>query len=530
MDNTESSDNKIIFLMIGIVIVLLGLAVWVGSCLGESIVKKPYEATKAQLADSNTKLESLQSELTQAQSASATLQKDNVAHQTQLKSVQSDLTQAQNTSASLQKDNTELQAHLESTQSDLVKAQYASASLESDNAALQAQLKSVQSDLTQAQLKIVSLQQDYNSLRTQLASAQNDLSQAKSQSSSLQNSVATLQMQLATTQSQLSQAQAIQNTLQQNNTNLQSQLAMWYAWARSLPPTPSSITTGAPSLTLSPTSGPAGIAVTVTGSGFAVNANGNVFLDINHNSILDAGEPGQSVTTSSVGVFSIILTVPSAAVGTYQAMVSIPAGSQAQPLGIFNVTTNSTSVSPTSGFPGTIITITGSGFAENTNGNVFLDINQNSIFDAGEPNQSITTSPSGTFSVSLTAPPGAIGTYQVLVSIPAGTQSQLLGTFNITTNGPNIIVNPATGPAGSLITVTGNGFTANATGTVFLDLNRNGAYDAGEPNQSLTTSVGGAFSITLTAPSVPAGTYQVMVSIPASSRYQPLGFFNIPAQ
>ena len=71
--------------------------------------------------------------------------------------------------------------------------------------------------------------------------------------------------------------------------------------------------------------------------------------------------------------------------------------------------------------------------------------------------------------------------------------------------GPHIALDPASGPAGTTFAITGSGFAANTSGNVTF---------AGKSNPVTTTS-DGAFSTTMTAPSVRAGNYPVQANIPS---------------
>ncbi len=70
-------------------------------------------------------------------------------------------------------------------------------------------------------------------------------------------------------------------------------------------------------LTLSPTSGPSGTIVTITGSGFTPYTYYRVYFDTNGNSAWNYGEPYKSVYVGSAGTFTTTLTIPSVPYGTY---------------------------------------------------------------------------------------------------------------------------------------------------------------------------------------------------------------------
>lgn len=432
----ESSDNKPLVIIGVVVLILLGLATWAGSCMGKSQVMKSYEDTKTQLA-------SVQSELSKSQTTSANLQKDKDALQLQVQSLQNDLSGARVASAALQRDNAALNSQLASVQFELSKSQSTSAGLQNDKDANLLQIQSLQSDLSGARAASASLQRDNTALRSQLASVQSELSQGKSQYSNLQNTSNELRSQLSSANAQLSRVQTIQTTLQavqQENSSLKAQVASWLAWMSNSPVPSSTLAASGTRITASPSSGPVGTAVTLTGSGFTVNTTGNIFLDINHNGISDAGELAQSVTTSSSGAFSTTMIVPSIPPGSYQMLVTGFAGMSIQTSPGFTVTASSTSgpniiVNPVSAPAGSVINISGSGFADDVSGWVFIDINRNNMNDSGDSYQIVQTSSKGSFSASLNVPSSSLmppGTYSVMVIIPAGQAPQALATFNLT--------------------------------------------------------------------------------------------------
>lgn len=86
-----------------------------------------------------------------------------------------------------------------------------------------------------------------------------------------------------------------------------------------------------PALTLSPSSGIQGIAmtITVTGSGFSASTSGYVWFDTDKDGVMDAGEPQSSVTTTAGGAIpaGVTLTTPVfTASSTYYVQADIPSG------------------------------------------------------------------------------------------------------------------------------------------------------------------------------------------------------------
>ena len=191
------------------------------------------------------------------------------------------------------------------------------------------------------------------------------------------------------------------------------------------------------SLNLSPASGPAGASVMVTGNGLVANANGGVFFDTNRNGAYDSGELLQNVSTSSTGTFSSTLVIPSVPAGAYPILATFPIGVSAQASATFTVTTAAPAtpgltIIPANGPAGTYVTVSGTSLAANASGTVFFDSNRNGTYDAGEPIQSVVTSPTGAFSVILTVPfmpPVPPGAYPILAFIPSGTSAPASATF-----------------------------------------------------------------------------------------------------
>jgi hypothetical protein len=266
-----------------------------------------------------------------------------------------------------------------------------------------------------------------------------------------------------------------------------------------------------PSITVSPTSGPPGTSVSISGTDFIPGASGVVWFDIDNDGVLDPGEPFVSVTASATGTFTATLTVPIVPAGTYNIYADVPSGGPVEASATFLVTP-AISLSPTSGPPGTTVTVSGSGFAASVSGIVWFDSNNNGAFDLGEPSASVTTGPLGTFTATLTVPTVPAGTYNIYADVPSGGPVEASASFTVLI--PSITVSPTTVSSGQLITIAGTDFTPGASGVVWFDIDGDGVPDPGEPQVTVTVSSGGTFITTLTTPDVPAGTYNIRADIP----------------
>ena len=281
-----------------------------------------------------------------------------------------------------------------------------------------------------------------------------------------------------------------------------------------------------PAISLSPTSGPPGTTVTVSGSGFAASVSGVVWFDSNNNAALDPGEPSASVTTGPLGTFTATLTVPTVAAGTYNIYADVPSGGPVEASATFTVPTPSISLTPTSGPPGTSITVTGSGFNIGASGFVWFDIDNDGVLDPGEPFVSVTASATGTFTATLTVPivPFQAAGYNIRADVPSGGPIEASATFLVT---PAISLSPTSGPPGTTVTVSGSGFAASVSGVVWFDSNNNAALDPGEPSASVTTGPLGTFTATLTVPTVAAGTYNIYADVPSGGPVEASATFTV---
>lgn len=274
---------------------------------------------------------------------------------------------------------------------------------------------------------------------------------------------------------------------------------------------------------LSPASGPAGTVTTVIGTGFVAGASGNVWFDTNSNFIKDTSEPSQAITASSGGTFTTTLTIPAVSLGPYQVRADAPTGSLLEANTLFSVTViSSITLNPVSGPPGTIVTISGSGFVFGATGPVWFDSNSNSAFDAGEPSQSVFAGSTGAFTTTLTVPMVPNGLYKIRTGLSSGGVTE--AGFTVASSA--ISLSPDSGRAGTVVTVSGSNFLPN-TGNVWFDSNGNGSLDSGEPSQFLSVGTAGTFTATLTVPSLTQGTYNIRADIPSGGAVDASALFTL---
>jgi hypothetical protein len=245
----------------------------------------------------------------------------------------------------------------------------------------------------------------------------------------------------------------------------------------------------------------------------------------------DAAEPQASVTTTSAGAVpsGIILTVPNVTPGTYQVRADIPEDGTVEASASFTVPTPSISLGTTSGAPGTITTITGSGFTVNAAGVVWFDSDGNGAIDSGEPQASVTTTSAGAVpsGITLTVPSVVSGSYSVQADIPDGGTVEASASFTVLNMA--VALSPASGVSGTVTTITGSGFAVKTAGWVWFDSNGDSVRDPGEPQVSVTSSASGFIpsGVTLSIPAVPLGTYQVRADIPGGGTVEASASFTL---
>ena len=157
-------------------------------------------------------------------------------------------------------------------------------------------------------------------------------------------------------------------------------------------------------------------------------------------------------------------------------------------------------LSPPSGPPGTAITVTGTDFTPSSSGVVWFDTNGNSTLDTGEPQVGATVNTLGNLTGVSTLPvptaPRAI--YQVRADVPSGTPVETNLSFTIT---PQVTANVSTANVGDSITVSGTGYAATVSVTIYFD---------GVSKGTTTTNASGSFTgFSFTVPVTTEGTYTI---------------------
>jgi flagellin-like protein len=265
----------------------------------------------------------------------------------------------------------------------------------------------------------------------------------------------------------------------------------------SYPPPPQPNAT--PSISLSPNSGPSGTSVTVSGANLAFSSPITIKWD---------GNPGgmPSCTTNSSGSINsgCVLTVGTASSSATAGVHSVSASDGSNsPSAVFTVTSPTIQLSPNVSPQGTpvTVTVTGNGFSPISS---ISTITFNGVIQTTNPPSPFATSATGAFSASFSVSSlTAAGSYPVVV-----TDAKLLSAsaiYTITssaTNVPTISLNPALGPKGSTVQITGSNFGVKTVTFTF-----DGA--ALTTNPAVVTPTSGSFTASFTVPNTVPGPHTV---------------------
>lgn len=239
------------------------------------------------------------------------------------------------------------------------------------------------------------------------------------------------------------------------------------------------------SYSITPVRGAVGTVVNVTGNNFAPSSAITVQFD---GSTLPT-TPASAITNSTGG-FDVEITIPGVVAGSQT--ISATVGTQSSSKN-FNVVPN-ISLSPVRGPGGTSITVTGNGFASDSQVTV--------TFGTSGQVALATTDNVGNFTATFDAPVISAGTD--LVTATDSSANSATANFNLISK---ITLSPVKGSTATTLTVTGTGFFASAP----ISVDFNGVPQTTSP-VSVESNANGSFSASFTVPSSPAGSTTVSAS------------------
>jgi hypothetical protein len=204
-----------------------------------------------------------------------------------------------------------------------------------------------------------------------------------------------------------------------------------------------------PKITINPTTGSVGDAITVSGNGFDGSSTVTVSFD--------AVTMTTASTNSSGTLSSATFAVPSTSRGTHTVRAQDAGSNYAT--ATFTVSTKIT-INPTSGPSGTTVTVTGTGFAASQT--VIITYAGTNVVTSPS---TVTTGSTGGFTATFVVPVSPVGTY--IVSAGDGVNTAT-ANFQSTTDATISTVTSVSAPGnvGMSLTITGVGFTPNHAITV----------------------------------------------------------------
>ena len=239
-------------------------------------------------------------------------------------------------------------------------------------------------------------------------------------------------------------------------------------------------------ITVTPASGGVGDNITISGTGFAASQS----IAITFDGAAVTTTPA-AVTTTSVGSFSqASFTVPAGVRGSHTIRAQDISGNYATAT---FTTTQSITLTPTSGPNGTKVTVNGTGFNASATITTYFD-----DVPVTTATVVVTTDPTGAFSTSFNIPSSSGGAHQIKASDGTNTNTK---TFTVTAT---ISISPTSGYVGIEVTVTGTGFLASKLDVTILFNN--------VLVKTTSTDTKGVLSTSFDVPAEVAGTYTIRVS------------------
>jgi len=239
-----------------------------------------------------------------------------------------------------------------------------------------------------------------------------------------------------------------------------------------------------PSVTLSSSSVVAGSQLTVNGTSFAASSTVTIYID---------SVSTITTTTNASGSFSVSLTVSQGVSGSHTLTAT---DSLSNSKSVTYSITPSITINPSSFTSGSQVTVNGTGFAASSNITFYMD---------GVPisGSTATANTLGSFSTSNLVIPTVSGGTHTFQAKDSSSNSATL-SFSVT---QGITINPQSGPSGTVVQVTGEGFSASKAISIKLD----GTGVVASPSTP-ATDASGDFTASFTVPAIFGGSHSVVVS------------------
>jgi hypothetical protein len=261
-------------------------------------------------------------------------------------------------------------------------------------------------------------------------------------------------------------------------------------------------------LVLTPSSGPRGTQVLLTGTNMKAVPAGNNTIAINKLTFGAFGwntgsgnEPG-AISIDTTGVISptTLYVMPTFTAGVNTVTATDAYGVIAT--GTFEIKTPTIAINPTSGPAGTTIIVTGNGWVTNAVVNNMVTINLKDSSNNLVAFQTVTPDSSGAIAATLTVPTAASGGDYSVTATDGNLNSSLAATFTVP--GAAITVTPNQGVATTSVQLSGTGFRAYFPMTIKI-----GGYTLS--SQALTDAIG-SFTYAFTVPGLAPGVQVILAT------------------
>lgn len=277
----------------------------------------------------------------------------------------------------------------------------------------------------------------------------------------------------------------------------------------------------APSATFSPTKGPVGTVITVTGSGWALSETISSSTGVTVGGFAAA----HTLAVSATGALTGTITVPTGAAGACAIVITGSVTGIKTFAAAFTVASKTATFSPTSGPIGQVITVTGLGW---TAGEAI-----NSVTVGGATAQhTLTVSSGAALSGTITVPAGLTGGVKTIVITGAvsGAVSADIVAFTFTLVTATATFSPTSGVSGAVgqtVTVTGSGWGASEVITS-IGLGTTGYVNTVSAMPTMTAAGDFPSSYTFVVPpGLTAGLKNIRITGPASGTVTFTGAFTV---
>ncbi len=241
-----------------------------------------------------------------------------------------------------------------------------------------------------------------------------------------------------------------------------------------------------PIISINRASGAPGSSTAVTGSGFGAGETNIVIT-------YDGTVVFSGISADSQGGWSATFTVPASTYGSHTIDASGTSTSSTNVPDITFAITPGISINPTSGLPGSLVTVTSSGFGAGETG---ISV----IYDGTVVSSGISASTQGGWSITFTIPPSASGSHTIDANGSATLATNIPDiSFTVI---PGISISRTSGVPGNSVVVTGFGFGAGETGISVT-------YDGTVVSSDAKANPLGSWSATFVVPTSASGSHRV---------------------